>query len=67
MLSNAIGSVQDAQNTANSAAQAVAMGQTTDPTQAITAVENAQLTMELASQVSSKATQDLQTIFSTQL
>lgn len=66
-LSNALGSVQQAQSTANSASEQLATGQITDPTQAITTVENAQLEMELASQVSQKATQDVQTIFSTQL
>ncbi len=66
-LSNALDSVQQAQTTANTAEQGLATGQVTDPTQAITAVENAQMAMELASQVSSKATQDVQTIFSTQL
>jgi flagellar hook-basal body complex protein FliE len=66
-LSGAIGSVQDVQNTANTAATQLATGQLSDPTTAITAVEQAQLTMELASQVSSKATQDVQSIFATQL
>ena len=66
-LSNAIGSLQQTQDTANAAAQSLATGQVTDPTQAITAVENASLAMQLASQVSSKATQDVQSIFSTQL
>ena len=66
-LSNALGSVQQAQTTASTASQQLATGQISDPTQAITAVENAQLEMELASQVSQKATQDVQTIFSTQL
>ena len=66
-LSNALGSVQQAQTTASTASQQLATGQITDPTQAITTVENAQLEMELASQVSQKATQDVQTIFSTQL
>ena len=66
-LSNALGSVQQAQTTADTASQQLATGQVSDPTQAITAVENAQLEMELASQVSTKATQDIQTIFATQL
>jgi len=66
-LSGAIGSLQQSQDAANTAAQGLATGAVSDPTQAITAVENAQLAMELASQVSSKATQDIQTIFQTQL
>jgi flagellar hook-basal body complex protein FliE len=66
-LSNALDSVQQAQTTAATSEQGLATGAITDPTQAITAVENAQMAMELASQVSQKATSDVQTIFSTQL
>jgi len=66
-LTGAINSVQQTQSTADAASQQLATGQITDPTKAITAVENAQLQMELASQVSQKATQDVQTIFSTSL
>lgn len=66
-LSGALNSVQQTQGTADVASQQLATGQVTDPTKAITAVEDAQLQMELASQVSQKATQDVQTIFSTQL
>ncbi len=66
-LSNAINGVQQDQTTAATAEQGLATGAITDPTQAITAVENAQMAMELASQVSQKATSDVQTIFSTQL
>ncbi len=66
-LANALDSVQNQQTSANTAEQSLATGQITDPTQAITAVENAQMAMELASQVTQKATSDVQTIFSTQL
>jgi flagellar hook-basal body complex protein FliE len=66
-LANALDSVQNAQTTANTAEQSLATGQVTDPTQAITDVMNAQMSIELASQVTQKATQSLQSIFSTQL
>ncbi len=66
-LSNAIGSLEQSQTTANTASQQLATGQVSDPTQAITSVEDAQLEMELASQISQKATSDVQSIFSTQL
>jgi flagellar hook-basal body complex protein FliE len=62
-LSGAINNVQSAQSTADVASTQLATGQVTDPTKAITAVENAQLEMELASQVTQKGTQDVQTIF----
>jgi len=66
-LLHALDSVQQAQDTAATTTQGLATGAVTDPAQAITAMESAQLTMELASQVSAKATQDIQTIFSTPL
>lgn len=66
-LTNAIDALQQTQTTANTAAQQLATGQVTDPTTAITAVENAQLAMELASQVSDKAVSAIQTIFQTQV
>jgi flagellar hook-basal body complex protein FliE len=64
-LTNAISSLEQSQTNATSAAQALATGQLTDPTQAVTAVENASLAMQLAGQVRTKldeaATQILQT------
>jgi flagellar hook-basal body complex protein FliE len=66
-LSGALNSVQGTQNAADVASQQLATGQITDPSKAITAVENAQLEMQFASQVSQKATQDVQTIFQTAL
>jgi flagellar hook-basal body complex protein FliE len=66
-LTSAIGALQNTQAKADSAAQALATGQISDPTTAITAVENAQLAMELASQVTNKAVSAVQTIFQTQV
>ncbi len=66
-LTNALQALQSTQTTANSAAQQLATGQSTDPTAAVMAVENAQLAMELASQVTTKAVDAVQTLFQTQM
>ena len=66
-LSSAIDSLQHTQTSADGASQALATGQATDPTQAITAVENASLAMDLASQISTKLTTAANTIFQTQI
>ncbi len=66
-LTDALQSLQSTQDTANTAAQQLATGQTSDPTAAVTAVENAQLAMELASQVTTKAVSAVQTLFQTQM
>jgi flagellar hook-basal body complex protein FliE len=49
------------------AAQGLATGQLSDPTQAITAVENASLAMDLASQIRTKLVDATQNIFQTQV
>ena len=66
-LSSAIDSLQQTQATSDSAAKALATGQATDPTQAVTAVENASLAMDLASQIRTKLTDATNTIFQTQV
>jgi flagellar hook-basal body complex protein FliE len=66
-LTNAIDGLQQTQSGADTASQALATGQATDPTQAITAVENASLAMDLASQISTKLTTAANTIFQTQI
>jgi flagellar hook-basal body complex protein FliE len=66
-LSGALDSLQQTQTSAAGSAQALATGQATDPTQAVTAVENASLAMDLASQISSKLTAAANTIFQTQV
>jgi len=65
-LTKAIGSLEQTQNNATSTAQALATGQLTDPTQAVTAIENASLAMQLASQVRTKLDEAATTIFQTQ-
>ena len=66
-LSNAINSLEQSQATATNAAQQLATGQATDPTQAVIAVENASLEMQLASQIRTKLDEAETTIFQTQV
>jgi flagellar hook-basal body complex protein FliE len=66
-LSNAISSLEQTQANATSAAQGLATGQLTDPTQAVTAVENASLSMDLAAQIRDKLVTAESTIFNTQV
>jgi flagellar hook-basal body complex protein FliE len=55
------------QTEAAAAAQDLATGQATDPTSVVMAVERAQLSMQLASQIRNKAVESVQTIFSMQV
>ena len=66
-LSNAIGSLEQTQANATQASQGLATGQLSDPTQAITAVENASLSMDLAAQIRDKLVSAENTIFQTQV
>ncbi len=66
-LSSAIDALQTGQTNATTAATQLATGQATDPTAAITAVENASLQMDLASQIRSKLVDATNTIFQTQV
>ena len=67
MLSNAISSLQQTQTDAAQASQALVSGTATDPTQVVMAVERARLSMQMASQIRTKAVEAYQTIFSTQV
>jgi flagellar hook-basal body complex protein FliE len=66
-LTNAINSLEQTQVQGTSAAQGLATGQLSDPTQAITAVENASLAMDLASQIRTKLVEATQNVFQTQV
>jgi flagellar hook-basal body complex protein FliE len=66
-LTNAINSMDQTQSTASVDATQVATGQSTDPTQAVTAVENASLQMDFASQIRNSIDTDATTLFQTQL
>lgn len=65
MLAHTLGSLQDGQNQAAQAAQALATGQASDPTSVVMAVEKAQLQMQLASTLRNKAVESVQEIFRT--
>jgi flagellar hook-basal body complex protein FliE len=66
-LTEAISSLEKTQDSASSASQALAAGTVSDPESAIVTVENAQMAMELASQLRTKATEAAQNIFNTQV
>ena len=66
-LTGAINSLETSQANATTASQQLATGQLTDPTQAITAVENASLSMDLASQIRTKLVDAVNTVFQTQV
>jgi flagellar hook-basal body complex protein FliE len=67
MLSQSIQSLADTQTHAAEAAQALATGQASDPTSVVMAVERAQLAMQMAAQIRTKAVEAAQTIFQTQV
>ena len=66
-LTEAISSLEQSQDSGSNAAQALATGTVSDPESAVVTVEDAQLAMELASQIRSKATEATQSIFNTQV
>jgi len=67
MLSNSLQGLTNTQTEAASASQALASGQATDPAAVVMAVERAQLAMQLASQIRTKAVEATQTLFQTQV
>ena len=67
MLSSSIQSLRPRRPRPPSASQALATGKATDPTEVVMAVERAQLAMQLASQIRTKAVEAAQDIFHTQV
>ena len=67
MIAGKIGELDKLQGQAAQSAQALATGQATDPTSVVMAVEKARLSMQLASQVRTKATEAINDIFHTQV
>jgi flagellar hook-basal body complex protein FliE len=66
-LTQAISSLEQTQTSAAGAAQALATGTASNPESAVVTVENAQLAMQLASQIRTKAVEAAQQIFQTQM
>lgn len=66
-LGHALGSLEASQQRATGAAQGLATGTVANPETAVVTVEQAQLEMQLASQIRAKATESLQQIFQTQV
>lgn len=66
-LTNALGALETSQANATQASQQLATGQATDPAKAITAVENASLAMDFASQIRNQIDSAATTIFQTQV
>jgi flagellar hook-basal body complex protein FliE len=66
-LSGAISSLEGTQLSADSAAQSLATGTATDPESAVVTVEDAQMAMDLAAQIRTKAAEAAQSIFQTQV
>ncbi|HEY4828855.1 MAG TPA: flagellar hook-basal body complex protein FliE [Solirubrobacteraceae bacterium] len=66
-LTGAVNSLEQTQVNASTAATQLATGQLTDPTQAITSVENASMAMDLASQIRTKLADAVNEVFQTQV
>jgi flagellar hook-basal body complex protein FliE len=67
MLTNSIESLEKSQTNAADAATSLANGTATDANAVVMAVERARLSMQLASQIRTKAVESLQDIFHTQI
>ncbi len=66
-LTQAISSLEQTQQSASGAAQALATGTASNPESSVVTVEDAQLAMQLASQIRTKAVEATQQIFQTQV
>jgi flagellar hook-basal body complex protein FliE len=67
MLGQQLSHLSDLQTNAAQASRSLADGTATDPSSVVTAVERAQLSMQLASQLRTKATDAITQIFQTQV
>jgi flagellar hook-basal body complex protein FliE len=67
MLTQQISNLADLQESAATASQSLADGTATDPSSVVTAVEKAQLAMQLAGQIRTKGAEALTDIFHTQI
>lgn len=66
-LTSAISSLEGTQQSAAGAAQSLASGTATDPESAVVTVQDAQMAMDLAATIRTKATEAAQSIFQTQV
>lgn len=66
-LTSAISSLEGTQQSAASAAQSLATGTATDPESAVVTVQDAEMAMDLAATIRTKATEAAQSIFQTQV
>jgi len=66
-LTSAINGLDQTQNAASTASEGLATGTISDPTTAVTAVENASLAMDVASQIQNKLISAETTLFSLQV
>ena len=67
VLAQQIGNLADLQETAATASQSLANGTATDVSSVVTAVEKAQLAMQLAGQIRTKGSEAINDIFHTQI
>jgi flagellar hook-basal body complex protein FliE len=67
VLAQQIGTLSDLQETAATASQSLANGTATDVSSVVTAVEKAQLAMQLAGQIRTKGSEAINDIFHTQI
>ena len=67
LLGDALGQLTKTQTEAAAGAQSLAAGTAQDPTAVVMAVERAQLSMQLASQIRNKIVESAQDIFHTQI
>jgi flagellar hook-basal body complex protein FliE len=67
VLTQQIGSLSDLQETAATASQSLANGTATDVSSVVSAVEKAQLAMQLAGQIRTKGSEAVNDIFHTQI
>lgn len=67
MLANQLDGLQGLQNDAASASRSLADGTAADPSQVVVAVERAQLAMQLAAQLRTKAVDAVSEVFRTQV
>ena len=67
VLADQIGALEKLQTNAATGAQQLAAGTAADPTQVVMDVEKARLSMQLASQIRTKAVEAVQDIFHTQV